>query len=126
MKDDIGMMMGRAFSGMVESGKLEQMIQARIEGCVKSALDECTGYGSAFSKMLKEAVEKALERTIAKLVADEVLMPEQAERLIAADMKRSFRSDIPQRLVQICGTDTVRMAAVVDALGSTCVRYVKP
>ena len=51
---------------------------------------------------------------------------EQAEALIQADMKRSFKSDIPQRLVQICGTDTTKMAAVVDALGSTCVRYVKP
>ena len=72
-----------------------------------------------------EAVEKALEKAIGKLVADETITEEQAEALIQADVKRSFRSDIPQRLVQICGTDTTKMAAVVDALGSSCVRYIK-
>ena len=74
---------------------------------------------------VSEVVEKALERAIGKLVADELLPADQAENLIVATMKRSFRPGIQERLVQICGKNRDRMEAVVDALGSTCVRYVK-
>ena len=120
----------RAGQYPVKDEQVEQLIAILGEDAAKALMFEETKIG--FNRDIlalpgvTEAVEKALERAIGKLVADEVLTAEQAEALIQADMKRSFKSDIPQRLVQICGTDTTKMAAVMDALGSTCVRYVKP
>jgi len=119
----------RAGQYTVKDEQVEQLIAILGEDATRALIFEETKIG--FNRDIlalpgvTEAVEKALERTISKLVADETLTAEQAEALISADMRRSFKSDIPQRLVQICGTDTTKMAAVVDALGSTCVRYIK-
>ena len=120
----------RAGQYAVKDEQIEQLIAILGEDAAKALVFEETKIGFNRDVLalpgVTEAVEKALERAISKLVAEETITAEQAEALIQADLKRSFRGDIPQRLVQICGTDTTKMAAVVDALGSSCVRYIKP
>lgn len=72
-----------------------------------------------------EAVEKALERTLTKLVKDEVLTEEQAGELITADQKTSFKPGTLDRAASIVGRDATRLAQFLEAMGSSCVRYVK-
>lgn len=72
-----------------------------------------------------EAIEKALERTVTKLVKDEKLTPEQADELITAKQKTSFKPGTLDRAATIVGRDTTKLAAFLDAMGSSCTRYIK-
>lgn len=72
-----------------------------------------------------EAVEKALERTITKLVKDEVLTEEQADALVVADHKVSFKPGTLDRAALIAGRDTARLSALLDAMGSSVTRYIR-
>jgi hypothetical protein len=72
-----------------------------------------------------EAIEKALERVVTKLVKDEKLTPEQADELITAKQKTSFKPGTLDRAATIVGRDTTKLAAFLDAMGSSCTRYIK-
>lgn len=74
---------------------------------------------------VSEAVEKALERTVQKLIKDEVLTAEQADELITASQKTSFKPGTLDRAATIVGRDTTKLAALLDAMGSSCTRYIK-
>ena len=74
---------------------------------------------------VSDAVEKALERTITKLIKDSTLTEDQAEELITAKQKTSFKPGTLDRAATICGRDTTKLAAFLDAMGSSCTRYVK-
>lgn len=75
---------------------------------------------------VSDAIEKALERVITKLVKDEVLTADQAGELIVVNQKTSFKPGTLERAAQIVGNDTTKMSQFLDAMGSCCVRYVKP
>jgi hypothetical protein len=74
---------------------------------------------------VSEAVEKSLERTVTKLIKDGVLTAEQADELITASQKTSFKPGTLDRAAVIVGRDTTRLAAFLDAMGSSCTRYIK-
>jgi hypothetical protein len=74
---------------------------------------------------VSEAVEAALGRAIAKLVKTEVLTGEQADELITAKMKTSFKPGTLARAASIVGNSTTKLTQLFDAMGSAVTRYVK-
>lgn len=74
-----------------------------------------------------QVIEKALERALAKLTEGDnpILSPELAEELVAAKEKTAFKPGTLDRLVEICGKDTVRIEKFLDIMGSSATRYVK-
>lgn len=71
------------------------------------------------------AIEKALEVAVKKLVKDEVITAEQADALIEAETKTSFKPGTLDRAAEYCGRDTTKLQQFLDAMGSSCTRYIK-
>jgi len=74
---------------------------------------------------VSEAIEKALEGAVKKMVKDEVLTGEQADSLISAESKTSFKPGTLERAAEYCGRDTTKLAQFLEAMGSSCTRYIK-
>ncbi len=74
---------------------------------------------------VSEAIEKALEAAVKKMVKDEVLTAEQADTLIQAESKTSFKPGTLDRAAEYCGRDTTKLQQFLDAMGSSCTRYIK-
>lgn len=74
---------------------------------------------------VSDAIEKALEAAVAKLIKSHMLTEEQAEELITAAQKTSFKPGVLTRAAEICGRSTVKLSQFLDAMGSACTRYVK-
>lgn len=74
---------------------------------------------------VSEVVEKALEAVAKKLVSSQVLTGEQADMLIEADTKRAFKPGTLERAVLLTGDNKQNLSMFLDAMGSSCVRYVK-
>lgn len=73
-----------------------------------------------------EAIDKALTRVKERLVESKVLTDEQGDLLVEAESKTAFRPGTLDRMVEICGRDSVKMASFLDIMGSSATRYVKP
>ena len=74
---------------------------------------------------VSKVIEKALDAVIKKLVKAEKLTEEQAGELITASQKTAFKPGTVERAALICGQDTVKLAGMLDAMGSSCTRYIK-
>lgn len=72
-----------------------------------------------------EAVEGALEKAVKKLTDSGALTEEQAGLLLDVKVKTSFKPGTMDRLAQICGHDTVKIADFMEIAGSSMTRYVK-
>jgi hypothetical protein len=75
---------------------------------------------------VQDVVEKALEAAVKKLIKDGVLDEDQAEAMIEAKQKTTFRPGTYQQLASIAGRDTGKMKDFLDIAGSSVCRYVKP
>ena len=71
------------------------------------------------------AIEKSLQTAINKLVKTEKLTADQAGELIVASQKTAFKPGTLDRAASLCGQDVTRLAGMLNALGSSCVRYIK-
>lgn len=74
---------------------------------------------------VSEAVERSLERAISKLIGDGILTEDQSEKLVNVSQKRAFKPGTLGRAAMIVGRDTVKLRQFVEAMGSSCCRYVK-
>lgn len=74
---------------------------------------------------VSEAIEKALEKAVTTLVKNNVLDQDQAEELITVDQKTAFRPGTMDRAAILCGRSPVKLSMFLDAMGSSCCRYVK-
>lgn len=74
---------------------------------------------------VSEAIEGALEKAISSLVKKEVLTGDQADELIVAGQKTSFKPGTMDRAASIVGRDTNRLTQLLDIFGSSCCRFVK-
>lgn len=74
---------------------------------------------------VSECVEKALEQAVRRLVEDVVLTGDQADALITASEKTSFKPGTLDRAAEYCGRDTTKLTQFLDAMGSSCTRYIK-
>jgi len=74
-----------------------------------------------------EAIEKALEGAVKKLTsgARPVLSSEQAENLVEADQKVSFKPGTLDRLGYVVGRDTGKIKQFLDIMGSSVTKYIK-
>ncbi|MDB4490199.1 hypothetical protein N9045_01645 [bacterium] len=72
-----------------------------------------------------QAVEAALESCIEGLIELGVLSTEQASELITAKQKTSFKPGTLARAATLVGRDTTRLTKFLDAMGSSCIRYIK-
>lgn len=103
------------------------------EDAVNEILYEETSFGFNRAVLahpgVMEIVEKALESAMRKLTDDSngkaILPQEVAEQLLDVKTKRAFRPDTLDRLTQICGRDTTKVAQFVELMGSSCTRYIK-
>lgn len=73
-------------------------------------------------------VEKALEGAVKELTGGKkpVLSSDDAERLLDVETKTAFKPGTVDRISLICGKDTGKMKQFLEAMGSSCCRYVKP
>lgn len=71
------------------------------------------------------AIEKALETVMMKLLKNGTLNPEQADELISVNTKTAFKPGTLQRAGIITGRDKVTLSAFLDAMGSSCIRFIK-
>ena len=76
-------------------------------------------------KGVMEILSKHLERAVKELVKSETLDAEDAECLLDAQVKRSFRPGILQRLGIIAGKNAAKVRQICDSMGSTFVSYIK-
>ena len=74
---------------------------------------------------VSDAIEKSLERAITKLMKEGTLTEDQAGELITAKQKTSFVPGTLAKAAQIVGRSTTKLAAFLDAMGSSCTRYIK-
>lgn len=74
---------------------------------------------------VSEAIEKSLMSAIKKMIKAEVLTGEQADELIVAKSKTAFKPGTLDRAALLCGNDTTKMSQFLDALSSSCTRYIK-
>lgn len=74
---------------------------------------------------VSEAIEKSLMRCIEGLVEGGKLSEEQASELVTAKQKTSFKPGTLGQAAAIVGRDVTRLAQFLDAMGSSCCRYVK-
>ena len=74
---------------------------------------------------VSKEIEAALGRAITKLTKAGTLTGEQADELITAKMKTSFKPGTLARAASIVGNSTTKLAQFLDAMGSSCCRYVK-
>lgn len=72
-----------------------------------------------------DAVDKALTATVRKLVKDEVLTEEAGDELLVVDEKIAFKPGTLDRAASLVGRDKTRLKAFLDAMGSSCCRYIK-
>lgn len=74
---------------------------------------------------IADVVNGALTEAVEKLVAAGYLSDVQVENLLAVERKRAVRPGTVDQAAVICGRDTVKVEQMLDALGSSCTRYVK-
>ncbi len=74
---------------------------------------------------VSKAIEKALTAVINKLVKAEKLTGDQADALVTATSKTAFKPGTLERAAMICGQDQVKLSGMLEAMGSSCVRYIK-
>jgi hypothetical protein len=72
-----------------------------------------------------EAVEKALESAIKKLVRDQVIDAEAADALIELNEKTALKPNTLDRASMLVGGDKTRLKMLLDAMASSCCRYIK-
>jgi hypothetical protein len=72
-----------------------------------------------------EAVEKALMSALKKLVSSKVIDEEAAGQLIEANEKTAFKPHTLDRAAVLVGGDKTRLKMFIDAMGSSCCRYIK-
>lgn len=74
---------------------------------------------------VSKVIEKALDAVIKKLIKAEKLTDDQAGELITASQKTAFKPGTVERAAMICGQDQVKLSGMLDAMGSSCTRYIK-
>jgi hypothetical protein len=72
-----------------------------------------------------EAIDKALEGAIKKMVAAGTIQLEQGESLLEADVKTAFKPGTLDKLTVICGKDVARVDQFLEIMGSSACEYVK-
>lgn len=111
----------------VKPEQKEALIQLMGEDAAADLLYEEVGLKFNRLVMAKpgvaDAVEKALEQCITKLMKAGKLTEE--DELVEADVKESFKPGTLDRLGILCGSDTTKMKAFLEAMGSSAVRYIK-
>ena len=111
----------------VKPEQKEALVQLMGEDAAQDLLYEEVGLKFNRLTMAKpgvaEAIEKALEQAITKLMKAGKLSEE--DELVEADVKESFKPGTLDRLGILCGSDTTKMKAFLEAMGSSAVRYIK-
>lgn len=74
---------------------------------------------------VSEVVERALESAIGELVENELLPADVAGDLVEVDVKRALKPGTVDRAASIVGNNQVKLGAFLDAVGSSCVQYIK-
>jgi len=113
----------------VKDGQVDAMVQLLGEDAAAELTFTETSIGFDRTIMaipgVSEVVEKALTTAINKLVKSEKLTGDQADDLITAKVKQSFKPGTLAKAAQIVGSDKTRLAQFLDAMGSAVCRYVK-
>ena len=72
-----------------------------------------------------EILGKHIDAAMSEMVESHTLSEDEAADLLDADVKRSYRPGLLQRLGIIAGKNATRIRQICDAIGSGCVQYVK-
>lgn len=117
----------RSASSAVKPEQVEELADILGEDRANELLVSETTFSFNRDVLLREGVadviDKALER-VQNQLRDKNLLGED-EDLLTASQKTVFVPGTLERLAIICGRDTTRMEAVVGAMGSAAVMYVK-
>ena len=107
-------------------GVLEQLLGADVANGL-TFTETKLGFDRAILGIpgVANVIEKALESAIKKMVKVATLTEEQAGELITATQKTAFKPGTLERAAMICGQDQVKLSGMLDAMGSSCTRYIK-
>lgn len=72
-----------------------------------------------------EEIDKALTSAVKRMVKNGVLDEDTADELVDVDEKTAFKPGTLDRAATLVGRDKTRLRAFLDAMGSSCCRYVK-
>jgi hypothetical protein len=113
----------------VKDESLAALTQLLGEDGASDLVYEETIFGFSRDLLAKEGVMdilgKHIEAALAELVETNTLDQDQAEVLLDADIKRSYKPGVLQRLALVAGKNATKMRQVCEAIGSSCVQYVK-
>ncbi len=74
---------------------------------------------------VKSVVERYLENAIRKLVKDQVLTLDQANKLVEAEKHLVFELNTLDAMPKICGNDPGKLRGFIAAMGPSLTRYVQ-
>ncbi len=113
----------------VKDESVDALTQILGEDGAAELVYEETSFGFDRGLLAREGVMEVLgvhiEAAMEALVAAELCTEEEAEDLLDVKVKRSFMPGVLQRLGMIAGRNAGKMRQVCEALGSTCVQYIK-
>lgn len=72
-----------------------------------------------------EEVDKALTSAVGRMIKKGVLTEDQADELVEVSEKTAFKPGTLDRAAMLVGRNVTRLKAFLDAMGSSCCRYVK-
>jgi len=113
----------------VKDDSLAALTQLLGEDGANELVYEETVFGFDRSVLSKDGVMdilgKHIEAAMAELTETGTINDEEADALLDAEVKRSYRPGVLQRLALIAGKNAGKMRQVCEAIGSGCVQYVK-
>lgn len=74
---------------------------------------------------VSEEIEGAIMKAVKSLIKKQVIDEDTADDLITVDEKTAFKPGTLDRAATLVGRDQTRLKQFIDAMGSSCCRYVK-
>lgn len=111
----------------VKDEQMEALISLLGQDAAENLVAEETTFKFAREPMMRPEVQEILEKHLESAITEmhESGALNEDEDLLDVDVRKAFKPGTLQRIAQICGRDTNRMAQFIDIMGSSAVRYVK-
>lgn len=113
----------------LKDDQIDVLIQILGEDVVDDLLytQHTIGFDRSIMAMpgVTEAVDKALTTAVKRMLRDGVLDAQSADDLISVDAKIAFKPGTLDRAASLVGRDKGRLRSFIQAMGSSCCRYVK-
>ena len=110
----------KAFTGLVSSGRIQEIVEKQVEATVKSILDDCLRSYSPFGKALREGIEAELKLDVSKLGLggyNEMLL-DVVRRKLSYLIDTNWKKDLEKSLEDIlrAAPATIKVSKLLEEL----------